>query len=107
MVQMIAGALQLDGLAVEKEALVGIEDRRAHAKVHPLGIARLAARFNGDNRGISIQMNSRHTKRLSPCGKQRRTINQGLRRTLGKRVYFNEYRGFESHSLRQNRINDL
>ena len=25
----------------------------------------------------------------------------GLRRTLGKRVYFNEYRGFESHSLRQ------
>ena len=24
----------------------------------------------------------------------------GLRRTLGKRVYFNEYRGFESHSLR-------
>ena len=25
----------------------------------------------------------------------------GLRRTLGKRVYVNAYRGFESHSLRQ------
>jgi hypothetical protein len=35
----------------------------------------------------------------------------GLRRTLGKRVYFNEYRGFESHSLRHAvkyfRINDI
>jgi uncharacterized protein (TIGR03435 family) len=28
----------------------------------------------------------------------------GLRRTLGKRVYFNEYRGFESHSLRHNLV---
>ena len=28
----------------------------------------------------------------------------GLRRTLGKRVYFNEYRGFESHSLRHRLI---
>src|SRR6516225_2669692 len=28
----------------------------------------------------------------------------GLRRTLGKRVYGKPYRGFESHSLRQNEV---
>ena len=38
---VIAGALNLDRLAVEEEALVGIEDCRAHAEADALGIADL------------------------------------------------------------------
>ena len=39
---MVAGALNLERLAVEEEALVGVEDGGAHAKADALGIARLA-----------------------------------------------------------------
>jgi hypothetical protein len=40
-VLVVAGALNLERLAVEEESLVGVEDRGAHAKAHPLGVARL------------------------------------------------------------------
>ena len=54
MVLVVAGALNLDGLAVEEEALFRIEDRSAHAEADALGIARLAGGFNGDDCGVEI-----------------------------------------------------
>jgi hypothetical protein len=52
---VVAGALNLDGFAVEEESLVGVEVRGAHTKADALGIARLAVRFHGHNRRVEIR----------------------------------------------------
>src|ERR1035437_2309208 len=52
---------------------------------------------------LSVQQDAIQLARCGTVKKRRHSAERwpsGLRRTLGKRVYFNEYRGFESHSLR-------
>ena len=54
MILMIACALNLHGLSVQEESFVRRELRRAHAKAHALGIARLARRVDGNDRLVEI-----------------------------------------------------
>ena len=86
-VLVVAGALDLQGFAVEQESLVGIEDRRAHAKAYPLRVARMAARFHGHNRRIEIRRIHRPKfwiRQLCRGRKACRSVHRdGLRRRLG------------------------
>ena len=65
---VIAGALNLERLAVEEEALVGVEERRAHAKAHSLGITGLAAGLHGHNRRVKVRSIHRPERRIRQPG---------------------------------------
>ena len=53
---MVAGALNLQRLAVEEKALVGVKLHSADAKTDALGIARFASAFNGHNGRVEIRL---------------------------------------------------
>ena len=67
-VLVIAGALDLDRFAVEEEALVRIEDSRAHAKGDALGVARLAVRLDGDDGGVEVGLIDRPERGIRELG---------------------------------------
>ena len=63
-VLMVAGALNLQRLAIEEEPLGRIEDRGPHPKAHPLGIARLPIGLNRHNRRVEIRRIHRPQRRI-------------------------------------------
>ena len=65
---MIAGAFDLDRLAVEEESFVGVPSNVAHAEVHALGIARLASGLDCHRSRIEIRSLRRPERRIRQAG---------------------------------------
>ena len=84
MVLVVAGALNLQRFAVEEESLVGIEDRGAHAKADPLGIARLAARLHRHNRRVEIRRIHRPQRRIGQVRGRRKTSSSHPRQSTAR-----------------------
>src|ERR1700721_2425224 len=70
---MVAGALDLHGLAVQEESLVHIEGKAAHSEADPLCIANLAFGFHGDHSRIEMRRLGRPQQRRWNSGRSNKS----------------------------------